>query len=439
MTYDYKQRYWAEFNFGYNGTERLPKGRRFEFFPAVSLGWVPSNEAWWQPLAETVSYLKLRGSYGLVGSDDTGMSAGAERFLFFDKINIGKGPSYATGPSQSQQNWASGPSIDGFAVENPTWERTRKLDIGVDLSLWNQLNVTFDYFFEHRYNILLKRGSWPILMGYWGAVPWSNIGEVDNWGYELSVNYKKTLFKDFTVDFRANFTYTQNKYRNLDEPSYPYVWQTQTGKPLSNTMGYIAEGLFKDQADIGNSAFHNLGSNVMPGDIKYRDIDGNNIINENDRVMISPYGYQPRIQYGIGLNVTWKKFDFGVFFNGSAKRTIMINGLSPFGEDNYNMLQIIADDYWSVSNPNPNASYPRLGLSNKQTANNNVASTYWMRDGSFIRFKTLEVGWSFKYGRIYFSGDNLAVWSPFKLWDPELSWNAYPLSRSLNIGMQVNI
>lgn len=439
MTYDYKQRYWAEFNFGYNGTERLPKGRRFEFFPAVSLGWVPSNEAWWQPLAETVSYLKLRGSYGLVGSDDTGMSAGAERFLFFDKINIGKGPSYATGPSQSQQNWASGPSIDGFAVENPTWERTRKLDIGVDLSLWNQLNVTFDYFFEHRYNILLKRGSWPILMGYWGAVPWSNIGEVDNWGYELSVNYKKTLFKDFTVDFRANFTYTQNKYRNLDEPSYPYVWQTQTGKPLSNTMGYIAEGLFKDQADIDNSAFHNLGSNVMPGDIKYRDIDGNNIINENDRVMISPYGYQPRIQYGIGLNVTWKKFDFGVFFNGSAKRTIMINGLSPFGEDNYNMLQIIADDYWSVSNPNPNASYPRLGLSNKQTANNNVASTYWMRDGSFIRFKTLEVGWSFKYGRIYFSGDNLAVWSPFKLWDPELSWNAYPLSRSLNIGMQVNI
>lgn len=439
VTYDYKQRYWAEFNFGYNGTERLPKGRRFEFFPAVSLGWVPSNEAWWQPLAETVSYLKLRGSYGLVGSDDTGMSAGAERFLFFDKINIGKGPSYATGPSQSQQNWASGPSIDGFAVENPTWERTRKLDIGVDLSLWNQLNVTFDYFFEHRYNILLKRGSWPILMGYWGAVPWSNIGEVDNWGYELSVNYKKTLFKDFTVDFRANFTYTQNKYRNLDEPSYPYVWQTQTGKPLSNTMGYIAEGLFKDQADIDNSAFHNLGSNVMPGDIKYRDIDGNNIINENDRVMISPYGYQPRIQYGIGLNVTWKKFDFGVFFNGSAKRTIMINGLSPFGEDNYNMLQIIADDYWSVSNPNPNASYPRLGLSNKQTANNNVASTYWMRDGSFIRFKTLEVGWSFKYGRIYFSGDNLAVWSPFKLWDPELSWNAYPLSRSLNIGMQVNI
>lgn len=439
VTYDYKQRYWMEFNFGYNGTERLPKGRRFELFPALSLGWVPSNEAWWEALLGTVNYLKFRGSYGLVGSDDTGMSAGAERFLFFDKINIGGGPSYSTGPSQSQHYWASGPSIDGFAVENPTWERTRKLDLGVDFSLWNQIHGTFDYFFEHRYNILLKRGSWPTVMGYWGAIPWSNIGEVDNWGYEFSLNWKKQILPDLTIDLRTNFTYTQNKYRNLDEPDYPYVWQTLTGKPLSNTMGYIAEGLFRDQADIDNSAFQNLGSNVMPGDIKYRDVDGNNIINENDKVMISPYGYRPRIQYGIGLNITWRKFDVGVFFNGSAKRTIMINGLSPFGEDNHNVLQIIADDYWSVSNPRPDAAYPRLGLSNKQTANNSVPSTYWMRDGSFIRFKTLEVGYSFKYGRVYLSGDNLAVWSPFKLWDPELSWSAYPLSMSLNLGIQINI
>ena len=133
-----------------------------------------------------------------------------------------------------------------------------------------------------------------------------------------------------------------------------------------------------------------------------------------------------------------KKFDFGVFFNGSAKRTIMISGISPFGQSDYNVMQFIADDYWSESNPNPNAKYPRLGLTSSQTANNTVASTYWMRNGNFIRFKTLELGYKFKYGRVYLNGDNIAVFSQFKLWDPELSWNAYPLQRTFNIGVQLN-
>ena len=154
--------------------------------------------------------------------------------------------------------------------------------------------------------------------------------------------------------------------------------------------------------------------------------------------MISPYGTTPRIQYGLGMNVTYKKFDFGVFFNGSAKRTIMISGISPFGQSDYNVMQFIADDYWSESNPNPNAKYPRLGLTSSQTANNTVASTYWMHNGNFIRFKTLELGYKFKYGRVYLNGDNIAVFSPFKLWDPELSWNAYPLQRTFNIGVQLN-
>lgn len=437
LTYDYDQRYWFEFNFGYNGTERLPKGHRFEFFPAMSIGWVPSNEKFWKPIEPFVSYMKLRGSLGLTGSDDTGMSAGAERFLFFDKINLGNGPSYTTGPSSEQKYEMKGPSVNGFAVKNATWERVRKLDIGVDMYLLNQFNFTFDYFFEHRYNILLKRGAWPVMMGYWGATPWSNIGSVDNWGYELSLNWRKKLAKDFNIDVRANFTYTQNKYKDVDEPAYPYVWQTQTGKPLSMTKGYIAEGLFKDQAEIDASPVQNLGSTVMPGDIKYRDVDGDGIVNENDQVMISPYGYQPRIQYGLGLNMNYKRFDFGVFFNGSAKRTIMISGLTPFGENNNNVIKFVADDYWSVNDPNPDAKYPRLGLTWQQVANNMQNSTYWMRNGSFIRFKTLEFGYTVKYGRLYFNIDNVAVWSPFKLWDPELSWNAYPLSRSFNIGLQL--
>lgn len=435
FTYDYGQRYLVELNFGYNGTERLAKKERFEFFPAVSLGWVISNEKFFEPMTKYIDNLKIRGSYGLVGSDETGLSAGAQHFMYIDQVslnNIG----FTTGVDMNYTLY--GPLVTNYAVVNGGWERVKKLDIGIDLELFRQLTITADYFNEKRYNILLHREAWPESLGYYTAKPWSNKGKVDNWGIELSVNWRKEFTKDLYVDFRGNFTYTENKYVNLDEPVYPYVWKTSTGKPLSRTTGYIAQGLFSSQEEIDNSPTQNLGSTVKPGDIKYRDVNGDGKIDGSDQVMISPYGTTPRIQYGLGMNVTYKKFDFGVFFNGSAKRTIMISGISPFGQSDYNVMQFIADDYWSESNPNPNAKYPRLGLTSSQTANNTVASTYWMRNGNFIRFKTLELGYKFKYGRVYLNGDNIAVFSPFKLWDPELSWNAYPLQRTFNIGVQLN-
>ena len=435
FTYDYGQRYLVELNFGYNGTERLAKKERFEFFPAVSLGWVISNEKFFEPMTKYIDNLKIRGSYGLVGSDETGLSAGAQHFLYIDQVslnNIG----FTTGVDMNYTLY--GPLVTNYAVVNGGWERVKKLDIGIDLELFRQLTITADYFNEKRYNILLHREAWPESLGYYTAKPWSNKGKVDNWGIELSVNWRKEFTKDLYVDFRGNFTYTENKYVNLDEPVYPYVWKTSTGKPLSRTTGYIAQGLFSSQEEIDNSPTQNLGSTVKPGDIKYRDVNGDGKIDGSDQVMISPYGTTPRIQYGLGMNVTYKKFDFGVFFNGSAKRTIMISGISPFGQSDYNVMQFIADDYWSESNPNPNAKYPRLGLTSSQTANNTVASTYWMRNGNFIRFKTLELRYKFKYGRVYLNGDNIAVFSPFKLWDPELSWNAYPLQRTFNIGVQLN-
>ena len=435
FTYDYGQRYLVELNFGYNGTERLAKKERFEFFPAVSLGWVISNEKFFEPMTKYIDNLKIRGSYGLVGSDETGLSAGAQHFLYIDQVslnNIG----FTTGVDMNYTLY--GPLVTNYAVVNGVCDLVKKLDIGIDLEVFRQLTITADYFNEKRYNILLHREAWPESLGYYTAKPWSNKGKVDNWGIELSVNWRKEFTKDLYVDFRGNFTYTENKYVNLDEPVYPYVWKTSTGKPLSRTTGYIAQGLFSSQEEIDNSPTQNLGSTVKPGDIKYRDVNGDGKIDGSDQVMISPYGTTPRIQYGLGMNVTYKKFDFGVFFNGSAKRTIMISGISPFGQSDYNVMQFIADDYWSESNPNPNAKYPRLGLTSSQTANNTVASTYWMRNGNFIRFKTLELGYKFKYGRVYLNGDNIAVFSPFKLWDPELSWNAYPLQRTFNIGVQLN-
>lgn len=432
FTYDYGQRYLVEFNFGYNGTERLAKDDRFEFFPAMSLGWVVSNEAFFESLRDKVDNLKLRASYGLVGSDDSNYP---NNFMYIDQVNL-SGLHFITGDKAQTNKW--GPVISQYAVNGAGWERAKKLDIGLDVTLFQNWNMTFDYFYEKRYNILMKRASWPNSLGYGSAVPWRNIGKVDNWGYEFSTNYRHQVAKDLSIDVRGNFTYTQNKYVNKDEPKYPYPWKIYTGRPLSTMTGYVAEGLFTSQEEIENHATQDLGSTPKVGDIKYRDLNGDGIVNEYDEAVISEFGNQPRIQYGFGLNINYKRFDLGVFFNGSAMRKIMVSGIHPFGETDKNIFQFIADDYWSENNPNPNAKYPRLGLIPGENANNLVNSTYWMRNGNFLRFKSLELGYSFKYGRVYFTGDNLAVFSPFKEWDPELEWYKYPLQRTFNIGLQLN-
>lgn len=430
FTYDYGQRYLVEFNFGYNGTERLIKEDRFEFFPAASIGWVVSNEAFFEPLRNKIDNLKLRASYGLVGSDETGTSYG--HFLYMDKValnNIG----FTTG--YDFNTTLKGPNITSYRVVDASWERSKKLDVGIDLTLFRHLNITADYFYEKRSSILMPQGKWPNVLGY-SATPWKNIGEVDNWGYEVSSNYHHEINKDLSMDIRANFTYVENKNVYRDEPATPYPWKLYTGRSLSSTWGYVADGLFQTQKEINNSPKQELGSDPQIGDIRYRDLNGDGAITEDDKGMISEFGTQPRIQYGFGLNVMYKKFDLGIFFNGSAQRKIMLTGIHPFGQVDQNIFQFVADSYWTEQNPN--ASYPRLGIANSHTANNQVASTYWMRNGSFLRFKTLEVGYRFKYGRIYITGDNIAVFSPFKEWDPELEWYKYPLQRTFNLGVQLN-
>lgn len=448
ITYDYSNKYLVEFNFGYNGSERLAKGERFEFFPAASLGWVVSSENFWKPLSNIIDYFKLRTSYGLVGSDN--FNGGAPHFLYQNDIGIGIAPNFWTGLPLNEMS-KKGPGFNILAIQDAGWEHVKKFDIGVDMSLFNQLHVTFDYFHDHRDRILMARSSWPNMLGYWGSRPWSNIGEVINHGYELSVNWSKQFGQNWHVDFRGNFTYNQNEYKFVDEPDFPYVWQTDTGKPLNTHKGYVAEGLFTSEEEIAIWPDQSqLGTaDLRPGDIKYRDINGDGKITSEDQVLLSPYNHIPRIQYGFGLNVSWKNLDFGVFFNGSAQRKITIkDGLAPFlatGGDGIegetlerNLMQWIADSHWSESNPDPNAAYPRLGITKADISNNNQYSSYWLRNGNFLRFKTLEVGYRFPYCRVYFSGDNLAVFSPFKLWDPELSWNAYPLSRTFNLGVQFN-
>lgn len=440
VTYDYDQRYFGEFNFGYNGTERLPEGGRFEFFPAVSLGWAVSNERFWEPLREYVDFLKLRGSYGVVGSDGFDDAGGTRHFVYFDQIVIGGGGLYDFGPSLDQSYRFQSIAVNGYASSNVHWERVKKLDIGVDLSLFQQVNITFDYFKDKRDRIMMMRANWPEIFGYYNAVPWGQVGKAENEGYELSLNWHKDFNRDWTIDLRGSFTYTKNKFVDKDEPAYTYPWQYSRGLPMDGYRceGYIAEGLFQSEAEIANSPTQLLGGSPRVGDVKYRDLNGDGKITSDDRTMISEYGWRPRIQYGIGVNLRWRKWDLGLFFNGSGMRTIMVgNDIVPFGEKNNNLMQFIADNRWSESNPNPRAQYPRLGVSHTDMANNMVESTYWLRNGRFIRFKTLEVGYNFKYGRVYVNGDNLAVWSPFDLWDPELNWSTYPLQRIFTLGVQL--
>lgn len=432
FTYDYSQRYLAEFNFGYNGTERLAKGERFEFFPAASLGWVVSNEPFFESLRNKIDNLKIRASYGLVGSDETGTKWG--HFLYLDNVALGN-IGYPTG--YDWQTPMYGPNITRYHVAGACWERSRKLDIGLDLTLFKHWNITADYFYEKRSNILMPRNTWPDQLGY-SANPWRNVGKVDNWGWEFSTSFHHDITKELSVDFRGNFTYAENEYVHKDEPFTPYPWRIETGHSMNTTWGYIADGLYQTEDEIKYGPQAELGSNPQIGDIKYRDLNGDGNITEDDRGMISELGKDPRIQYGFGLNVVYKKFDLGVFFNGSAMRKIMLSSIHPFGQVDENIFQFIADNRWNESNPNPNAAYPRLGLTKSHTDNNVVSSTYWMRNGNFLRFKTLEIGYRFKYGRIYLTGDNLAVFSPFKEWDPELEWYKYPLQRTFNIGLQLN-
>ena len=442
LTYDYDQRYLAEFNFGYNGTERLAKKDRFGFFPAMSLGWVVSNEKFFEPLKKVINNLKVRGSYGLVGSDDLAEPAGSY-YLYIDKITDNDLNYIKWTSGQNLDYQLGGPQMAYYAMQNLTWEKVKKLDIGVDLTLFRNWSVTFDYFYDKRYDIFMNREAWPQSLAYHIAKPWSNIGKMDNRGIEFSINYAENFSKDLSLSLQANFTYNENKLVYKDEPEYPTVWKTETGKPYSRIEGYIAEGLFRSQEEIDNSPVQNLGSTAKVGDIKYRDLNGDGKIDSDDMCMISKYGSTPRLQYGFGGTVNYKKFDFGIFFSGSALRSIMTNGIDPFqegiGVGNHNVMKYIADNYWSEEKQNWDATYPRLGLKSTDIANNTVSSTYWLRNGAFLRLKNVELGYRIPYGRIFVSGANLLTFSPFKLWDPELeSWNSYPLQRTVNVGIQLN-
>lgn len=460
-TYSWKDRYFAEFNIGYNGAENFSPKKRYGTFPAFGIGWVLSNEKFWEPLSKVVSFLKIRYTDGKIGNSNVS----DRRFMYLDQMTQNGGYGYVFGPN--------GTKYGGYETVNNavdlTWEEARKQDLGFDVKLFNDdLSIVFDLFKERRKNILLKReNSIPSFIGYNMAAPYGNVGIVDNKGFDGAVEYNKRIDKDWTISFRGNITYNNNKWVKGELPDQKYEWMNQTGQSINAKMGYIAQGLFT-QAEIDDmtrweslsnenkaitpAPFATQFGTVKAGDIKYADLNNDGKIDAYDKTYICR-GDVPQIVYGLGFTVVWKSLSVGMMFQGvqNAERILAGNSIQPFngGGGSGNLFSNI-EDHWTEDNPSQNVFYPRLSYGSETVDNQNnfQPSTWWLRDVSFLRLKTLQISYNLpkswvskvalKNAAIYVMGNNLFTLSKFKLWDPELNTDngsSYPNTTSYSFGV----
>lgn len=438
LSYAYDDRYLAEVNFGYNGSENFAKNNRFGFFPSIALGYNISQEKFWGPISNVISHFKLRGSYGLVGNDGIN-----ERYAYLEDIVLSSDKwKYTTGVNQNVN--LQGPVWNRYYNPNLTWEVGKKLNVGFDMQLFHQVNLNFDVFKEIRSKIYMQKvNTLPDFIGTGETKIYENSGKMKNVGFDIALDYNKQITKDFFLSFKGTLTYAHNTILERDEPPFQlYPNLSSVGYSRGQHLVYVADGLFRDQADVDSHAEQTLGYIPQPGDIKYvdqPDANGNcdGIINTNDRVYMD-YPEDPEIVYGFGPSMKYKNWDFSFFFQGAARTSILMSGFHPFGKNaTRGVMKFIADDYWSESNPNPNAAYPRL--TRDTNANNTVNSSYWLRNGAFLKLKNAEIGYTFKMFRAYLNGSNLLTFSPFKHWDPEMGGGSgmqYPTQRVFNIGIQ---
>lgn len=448
-SYSFDTRYFLEFNFGYNGSERFAPTHRYGFFPTIGAGWVVSNEKFWKGgIADVLTRLKIRGSYGMVGNDNIG----SQRFFYLSSVSPNGGPGASFGTNNGFH--LNGTSIQAYPNPDITWEKSKKSNIAIEATLFKNLNITAEFYHENRYDILNPRGYIPVTVGIESGAQsnlQSNLGKVSAKGIDLNLDYKQTFSNGMWAQAMGNLTITSNKLVYTEEPDYRFPYQTRVGKPLNQAYGYIAERLFVDDKEAQNSPpqiFTGAQLPVMGGDIKYRDVNGDGVINGDDQVPIG-LPTTPQIIYGFGFSMGYKGVDFSAFFQGLARESFFMDpsNTAPF-LNNAQLLQAYADNHWSEQNQNLYALWPRL--SNVEIQNNEQQSTWWMRDGSFLRLKTLEVGYTLPKNwtkraaiqslRIYFSGMNLLTFSSFKLWDPEMAGNgfAYPVQKVFNVGVNLN-
>lgn len=454
FTYGYDKRYFVEYNFGYNGSERFHKSHRWGFFPSAGLAWMMSNEKWFKPLTKVVSNLKLRYSYGLVGNDNIGSSS--NRFYYLSEMsmnNSGLGASFGETRNVSY----NGIGVVRYANEAITWEKSYKSNYALELGLFKKLDIIAEYFTEHRTDIFMQRADIPNTMGLQAAV-YGNIGQARSKGIDIQADYKQAWASGLWASARANFTYSTGKYDVYEEPTYPESYRQHAGRSIRQTWGYIAERLFIDDEDAANSPSQAaFGSQYGGGDIKYTDVNGDGVITNADMVPIG-YPTSPEIIYGFGVSLGHKGFDVSVFFQGLGRESFWIDATSAYSTkynkygtapfvNNGQLLKAYSDSHWSEDNRDIYALYPRYSA--YENHNNTQVSTWWMRDGSFVRLKQMEFGYTLPQKltnkihidnlRVYFQGNNLLCWSKFKLWDPELAGEGfnYPIQRTFNIGVNV--
>ena len=460
-TYSWKDRYFAEFNIGYNGAENFSPKHRFGTFPAFGVGWVVSNEKFWQPLSKAVSFLKIRYTDGKVGNSEVS----DRRFMYLDQMKENGDYGYKFGPNGTK--WAGYETVN-MAVDL-IWEESRKQDLGIDLKLFNDdLSIVFDLFKERRENILLKREhSMPSFLGYNTSAPYGNIGIIENKGFDGTIEYNKRINKDWVIALRGNVTFNKDKWIQGELPEQKYEWMNQYGRNINGAKGYVAEGLFT-QAEIDDMArweslsaankaitpkpFASQFGTVKAGDIKYKDLNNDGQIDAYDQTYISR-GDVPTTVYGFGFTVGWKDLSVGMMFQGVAGAERVLNGssINPFngGGGSGNLYSNI-DDRWTEENPDQNAFYPRLSYGSETTSNINnfQKSTWWVRNMNFLRLKTLQISYNLpkpwvnkvhlKNAAVYVMGTNLFTLSRFKLWDPELNTDngaSYPNTTSYSVGI----
>ena len=450
LSYTFDRRYISEFNFGYNGSENFAKGKRFGFFPSVAIGWLISEESFMRNLQEDITKLKLRASVGSVGNDNIG----GRRFAYITTINSNSS-GYHFGYTDS--NYYTGIQEGEVGVSDLTWEKALKMNIGLELGLWNELDVQLDFFKEKRTSIFMQRSTIPTQAGF-VSNPYANYGKVNNQGYDLSVTYNKRFNDDWAMSLRGTVTYAKNEILEKDEPeSVKGTYRSITGRSINTLWGLQAERLFTEDDFINGELKPGipkpeLGTEVRPGDIKYVDMNDDGVITEADEGYIGGTK-DPRMVYGFGGNLNYKQWDFSFFFQGSADAYRVIGGSDYFiPGSGQGVLGNVYDNYtdcWTEKNPSQDVFWPRL--SESTNTNNNRASTWWKKDMSFLRLKSIELGYSIpqsvtrkihaKSIRFFVSGNNLFYLSKFKLWDPELDTVdglKYPSMRSLMVGFDLN-
>lgn len=454
-TYNWKYRYFFDFNFGYTGSENFAVGHQYGFFPAFSTAWNIAEEPLIKENQNWLEMFKIRYSWGKVGNDNLG----GERFPYLYTIGGESIPGYNWGTASYARSY-NGLHYTQVASPFVTWEVAEKSDLGVDISLFrNKFSMTVDYFTENRSGIFMTRNFLPQITGL-ESNPRANVGAVEARGFDGNFEFKENVGQ-VNITLRGNVTYSKNEVLERDEENKVYPYQYERGYRVDQRKGLIALGLFKDYDDIRNSPKQEFGI-YQPGDIKYKDVNGDGVVNNGDIVAIGATT-RPNLIYGMGASFSYKKFDFNFHFQGSGKSTFPIYGKSvfAFSENDWgNIMKGMLEDRWVdaetaaqlgiPANEDVNASYPRLSYGGN--SNNQQGSSFWLRDGRYFRLKNVDFGYTIpkevttKYRindlRIFITGSNLYTWSMFKLWDPESTQprgEEYPLTRSITLGMSVNL